>query len=128
MNGNLSEIRDLPVIRINLPVNSSFSDSIKSLRPLLKLYKIPSPEAMEMEEKITGLFEDFELKSKQGRVDLEIIPQKRNVELEISVKEENIKKNLAFNFFSKRIKILYIKKRGRRIKIKLSIFLKDPQF
>ncbi len=111
----------LPLIRINFPVNKSIEDSFKSIKALFNFYGILPSEAEEIKGKILKLLRDFESMEKGGRVDIDIVPQKEMVEIEISIKEEWIKKNISFSFESEKIKILKIWKKGERIRIKIGV-------
>jgi|GEM_PF-2109023 len=111
----------LPLIRVNFPVNKSIEDSLKSIKALFELYGIPSSEAEEMKGKVLKLLRDFNSMEKTGRIDIDVIPQKDRVEIEFSIREELIKKNISFSFKSKKIKILKIWKKGERIRIKIGV-------
>ncbi len=111
----------LPLIKINFPVNKSIENSLKSITALFEFYGIHPSEAREIKEKILRLIRNCESKKREGRIDIDIDPQKERVEIELSIKEDWIKRNVLFSFSSKKIEILHIRRRGERVKIKLGV-------
>lgn len=111
----------LPLIRINFPVNKSIEASLKSITALFEFYGILPSEAEEIKGKILKLIRDFDLTGKAGRIDIDVVPRKEMVEIELSIKEEWIKKNISFSFKSKKIRIFKIWRKGERIRIKIGV-------
>lgn len=118
----------LPLIKINFPISKSIEDALKSIKVLFEFYGIPSSEAEEIKEKILKLIRDYESKGKEERFDLDIIPQKERVEILLSIKEDLIRKNILISFKSKKIKILQIRRKGKRINIKIGVFKNLAEF
>lgn len=120
MGTGLKEV-ELPVVKINFPISNSILDSLRSVTALLEFYGISTCEAEEIKEGILKLIRDFESMKKEGRVDIEIVPEKEKVMIEFIIKEDWIKKNLLLSFESKKIQIVKISRKGERIRIKIGV-------
>lgn len=120
MGTGLKEV-ELPVVKINFPISNSILDSLRSVTALLEFYGISTFEAEEIKEGILKLIRDFESMKKEGRVDVEIVPEKEKVMIEFLIKEDWIKKNLLLSFESKKIQIVKISRKGERIRIKIGV-------
>lgn len=111
----------LPLLRINFPINKSIEVSLKSITALFEFYGIPSFEAEEIKGKILKLLRDSDSMGKAGRIDIYVVSKKEMVEIELSIKEEWIKKNISFSFKSRKVRIFKIWRKGKRIRIKIGV-------
>lgn len=120
MGTGLKEVK-LPDVKINFPISETIRDSLKSINALLEFYGINSLEADEIKEKILKLIRNLESLKKEGRVDVEIVPEKERVDIEFIIKEEWLKRNPLLSFQSKKIQVLKIRRTGERVRIKIGV-------
>lgn len=111
----------LPLIKVNFPISKTIEDLLKSIKVLFEFYGMSSSEAEEIKEKILKLIRDYQSKGKEERFDLDIIPQKERLEILLSIKEDLVRKNVLISFKSKKIKILQVRRKGKRVEIKVGV-------
>ncbi|MGQ9618924.1 MAG: hypothetical protein ACUVUG_08205 [Candidatus Aminicenantia bacterium] len=110
-----------PVLKINFPVNSKFPENIKFLPEVFKFYGVPEEEANEIREVLFSSVERYLKEQKDGKLILGLTPEKRKVNIEISLKIEGFEKEPPFQFKSENIKIFRKTCKEGSLKIKLEI-------
>ena len=113
----------LPPLKINFPISKTSKSNLKFFSNLLEFYGISTSNAKEIEEKILEILELSE--EDDGRIEIDISPQKNRTKIDIAIKKKLEGNNLSLSFKSEKIKIVNITRKSERVKISIEVIRKS---